>query len=240
MKKYFNLYTCLNIVLALCTLVLGGLYCFATDLLLVKTLASASFVLTGMISLFYAIKNNVKNLKFTMIMVVGLFFAMLGDILLELNFIIGALFFAIGHIFYFIAYCTLSKFTWFDLIPAGCIFVPALLLLTIGPWFDFGGILMQVVCIFYALIISYMVGKSIMNFIKTKSLLALIIMIGSILFFISDFVLVFNVFSDVSSSFSFMCLCTYYPAECILALSLLLADKTEPLKNKKSIENKQN
>ena len=229
MKKYFNLYTCINIVLVISTLVLGGLYCFATDLLMVKTLASASFVLTGMISLFYAIKHNVKNLKFTMIMVVGLFFAMLGDVLLELEFIVGALFFAVGHIFYFVAYCTLSKFTWLDLIPAACIFVPALLLLTIGPWFSFGGALMQVVCIFYALIISCMVGKAIMNFIKTKSLLSLIIMIGSILFFISDFVLVFNVFSDVSKSFSFMCLCTYYPAECLLAISLLFADKTESL-----------
>ena len=230
MKKYFNLYTCLNLVLAICTLVLGGIYCFVDGQLLIKTLASASFVLTGIIGLFYAIKNSVKNLKFTMIMVVGLLFAMLGDILLELNFIIGALFFAIGHIFYFIAYCTISKFTWFDLIPAACIFIPALLLLTIGPWFNFGGIVMQVVCIFYALIISCMVGKSIMNFIKTRSMLALIIMIGSILFFISDFVLVFNVFSDVSASFSFMCICTYYPAECILALSLLIADKTEPMK----------
>ena len=233
MKKNFMF---ANIPLIIAILI-GDIFYITSDAFWVKCVTSAGFFLLGALNLACIILSKAPEKKFGIIMLIGLFFAMLGDIILEIEFIIGALLFAVGHVFYFIAYCTLSKITWFDLIPAACIFVPSLLLLTIGPWFNFGGILMQIVCIIYALIISCMVGKSIMNFIKTKSLLSLIIMVGSILFFISDFVLVFNVFSNVSASFSFMCLATYYPAECFLAFSLLLTDKSAPLCKKETTEN---
>ena len=83
---------------------------------------------------------------------------------------------------------------------------------------------MQVVCCVYALIISLMVGKAIANFIKEKSKLNLIILIGSSLFFFSDFMLLFSVFSNLGLVFLALCLITYYPAEFILAYSILKQD----------------
>lgn len=234
MKKYFNI---ANIALILAILVGDVFYIIpATSQFWIKCITSAGFFLLGALNLFYIFKAKAPEKKFGIIMLVGLFFAMLGDIILEIHFIAGALLFAVGHVFYFIAYCQLSPFHWHDLIASACIFVPATLLLTLAPFFDFGGVVMQLICILYALIISCMVGKAIVNFIKRKSLLTLIIMIGSILFFISDFVLVLNVFSNVSGSFWFMCLATYYPAECFLAYSLLLTDKQEALCKKDETE----
>ena len=80
---------------------------------------------------------------------------------------------------------------------------------------------MQILCCIYAFVISIMVGKAIANFIKEKSQLNLIILLGSILFFFSDFMLLFNVFADVGRIFSVLCLATYYPAEFLLAYSIL-------------------
>ena len=120
MKKNCIMQIIFSTLLAL-GVVVGDIFYILEGKLLVKTIASAGFVLLGLINLFYAVKQNKQNINFAMIMTVGLFFAMLGDILLELNFILGAAFFAVGHVFYFVAYCVLVKFKWIDLIAGGVI-----------------------------------------------------------------------------------------------------------------------
>ena len=188
--------------------------------LLVKSVASLLFVTIGLVNLIYLLKIKGKSAS-AYLLFIGLCFACLGDIFLEIYFIVGAALFAVGHVFYFISYCKLSNFKWKDLIYSALIFIPSLLIILFVPIFDFGGILMQVVCCVYALIISLMVGKAIANFIKEKSALNLIILIGSALFFFSDFMLLFNVFSNLSMVFGLLCLLTYYPAEFMLAYSIL-------------------
>lgn len=217
MKKNYNL---INLFLIVAILI-GDVFYITTDLVWVKAITSLAFVALGGVNLWFAFKAQTQHKKFCIIMLVGLFFAMLGDIVLEFEFIIGALLFAIGHVFFFVAYCNISKFEWKDLIYGSIIFVPATLLITLAPIFDFGGALMEVVCVVYALIISCMTGKSIANFVKEKSALNLIIMIGSILFTFSDIMLLFNVFANLHVIFGILCLATYYPAECVLAYSIL-------------------
>ena len=72
-----------------------------------------------------------------------------------------------------------------------------------------------------------MVAKAVANYVKEKSILRLVIMIGSILFFISDFALLFATFSYGHILLNIVCLGTYYPAEWLLAYSILLASKKE-------------
>ncbi len=217
MKKNFNIINILLIALVL----VGDVFYILEGTLLIKSITSAGFVLLGLFNLLYALLNKTEQKKFSIIMVIGLIFAMLGDIILEIEFIIGALLFAVGHIFYFIAYTTLVKFEWKDLIYGVCIFVPATLVILFLPIFNFGSVLMQIVCVFYAIIISCMTGKSIANYVRERNFLHLLLLLGSSLFLFSDLMLLFNVFSDVSKVFGYLCLITYYPAECILAYSLL-------------------
>lgn len=188
--------------------------------LLVKSVASLLFVTIGLVNLIYTLKTKGKNAA-VYLLFIGLCFACFGDIFLELYFIVGAIFFGVGHVFYFMSYCAIIKFNFKDLIYGVVIFVPVLITILFVPIFDFGGILMQIVSCVYALIISLMVGKAIANFIKEKSILNLIILIGSALFFFSDFMLLFNVFTDLSIVFGLLCLFTYYPAEFLLAYSIL-------------------
>lgn len=209
-----------NLVMAV-LLVVADIVFICVGSLLTKTVASLIFVTIGFVNLIYLLKfKKVKSLSAYMLFI-GLCFACLGDVFLEINFIVGAILFAVGHVFYFISYSILIKFKFRDLIYSSLIFIPSLCIILFVPIFDFDGAIMQVLCCVYALVISIMVGKAISNYIRVKTKLNLIILIGSALFFFSDFMLLFNVFSNLSSVFGVLCLATYYPAENLLAFSIL-------------------
>ena len=190
-----------------------------------KGLTSALFVLLGVANFVFAVLLKSKKFKFPSMLLFGLFFAMLGDIFLNIHFITGAILFAVGHIFFFVSYCYLQKFNWKNLLYGLAIFVPSVLFITLAPIFDFGGILMEMVCIVYALIISLMVGKAVANLVKEKSILNIVILIGSCLFFFSDLMLLLNVFGGLPKIIDILCLITYYPAEFLLAHSILHSSK---------------
>ncbi len=214
-----------NLALILLILVGDALYIYygiytPVNALWIKSVTSALFVILGAANLFFAFKFHILNLKFGILLLCGLTFAMLGDIVLNIHFIGGAILFAIGHIFFFTSYCFLSKINWKDFCYGLAIFVPSLLLITLAPIFDFGSILMEIICIVYALIISLMVGKALSNLITLKNIVAWFILIGSVLFFISDLMLLLNVFAHLPPIVDILCLVTYYPAEIILALSV--------------------
>lgn len=212
-----------NLALALLIWVGDCLYIRYNDSLLIKSITSALFVVIGIVNLVYLILNKfkLKSLLFPIMMLTGLTFAMLGDIILEVEFIVGAALFAVGHVFFFVSYVMIEKFKWQDLIYGACIFVPAVLLITLAPIFDFGGAVMEIVAVIYAAVISCMVGKAIANFVSARNKLTLIILLGSALFFVSDFALLFNVFSKLPY-FGAICLATYYPAEILLGFSVFL------------------
>lgn len=206
---------------------MGDVLYILDDTLLVKTLTSMGFVLIGLIGLLYSILNLKTDKKhFSIIMFIGLVFAMLGDIVLEIDFIIGALLFAVGHVFYFIAYCQLEKFNIRDLLYGAAVFVPVSVLIIFAPIFEFSSQMLMWLCVVYAIVISCMMGKSVSNYVKNKNILHLILMIGSILFLFSDLMLLFNVFSDISRVYRYLCLLSYYPAEILLAYSLFLTKKS--------------
>lgn len=217
----------MNAVLISC--IVAGDICYAIlGELWLKGLTSSGFVALATVNLVYAIKFRCANLKFAIVMLVGFVLAMAGDIVLNIRnmFMEGALLFAVGHVFYFIAYCLLQKFKWIDLIPGEIILVPSVLVITLIPIFNFGGALIEVVCVVYAVIISLMLGKAISNIIRKKNMLNWLIVIGSSLFFLSDLMLLFDVFAvgisyAVVQIFDNLCLATYYPAQCLLAHSLM-------------------
>ncbi len=221
-----HIFYCLNIMLIL-GIVLGDICYISLGGLLAKSLTSAMFVLLGVVNFVYLLVSKNKNLKFPIIMLVGLVFAMCGDIVLEVEFIVGAALFAIGHIFYFVAYCFLQKFKWIDLLYGSAIFVPAVIFIVAIPIFDFGGALMEIVCVIYAIIISCMVGKAVSNLVEKKNLQNLLIVVGSILFFFSDLMLLLNIFASLPSAVGVLCLATYYPAECLLAFSIFVHKQKE-------------
>lgn len=226
-----NIFLIINVLLIM-GILLGDICYITLGGLLAKGLTSGLFLLLGLVNLVYLIIDKRKDLKFPIIMLCGLLFAMLGDIILNIHFISGAILFAIGHVFYFIAYSFILKFKWIDLLFGFAIFIPALLFITLVPIFDFGGVLMEIVCVVYALVISLMVGKSLSNFVRERNPKNLLILIGSILFFFSDLMLLLNVFGSLGKAVDILCLATYYPAECLLAFSILMHKDKETVETK--------
>lgn len=195
-----------------------------------KTIASILFVACGVVNFVWAFKLEKNSKSFGWLMLIGLIFACIGDILLIESslFIYGAISFAIGHVFFLAAYCTLCKLNWKDVLIALGIFAVALVVILALPVFEFGSMLPIVIV--YAFVISCMMGKSISNFVFAKENKAqhFIIMLGSILFFLSDLMLLFNVFSNIVAPymiFDKICLILYYPAEIILACSIYYSNR---------------
>lgn len=202
---------------------------------IVKTIPSVLFVLCGLFNYIYCIKVlkcNTTNKKYSLIMLVGLAFAMLGDILLIDFFELGAIFFAIGHIMFFISFCYINKLTIRDGVIGLLIFALALLFILLYPHFRFQG--MGGLIVAYALIISLMLGKAIGNLITSKnSILQKIILLGAGLFFFSDLMLLLFRFAHRIILFDWLCVMTYYPAEFLLGFTIFLA-----FLNSKKIESK--
>ena len=217
MKKTFNILNLFLIIAVLvcdvCYIVFGGLW--------LKGLTSFLFVVIGITNLIFVFANKIEGQKkFAVIMLIGLIFAMVGDVVINIVFVEGAALFAVGHVFYFVAYCVLEKFSIKDLIIASVIFVLSAAVILFVPIFDFGGMFMQIVCLAYALIISCMLGKAISNLTKKINALNILLVVGSVLFFLSDLMLLFDVFSNVGLWAIVLCLATYYPAQCFLAYAI--------------------
>lgn len=207
----------INAFFLITTIVFDVLYLQKGNPYVFKTIASANFVLCALINLFLVFKFKlVTNKKFVIFLFVGQFFAMLGDILLIDFFIIGAILFAIGHVFYFISYCFLKPLKWLDLaFILGAIAIS--LIVIFASKVNLGSDLPLILG--YAIVISCMLGKSATLFLDNIKI-ASIVFLGSLMFYLSDMFLMFTIFGGMGRIGSILCLGFYYPAEYILATSI--------------------
>ncbi|MGI6072881.1 MAG: lysoplasmalogenase family protein [Lachnospiraceae bacterium] len=203
----------------------------------IKGLASAFFLLTGLINLVFALKSDVENKAFSIIIFTGLFFCFVADIVLELVFIAGAAIFAAGHICFFVAYCKWMKLLLRDIFISLGIFVIAVCILVFVPFFDYGSGTMMAVAVIYSLFLSFLLGKAISNYRSERSGVNLILLIGSALFFFSDTMLLIDTFTAAPKLFLYLCDFIYYPSALFLAHSIYvqadsLSEKQPLLKNR--------
>lgn len=210
----------LNIFFIVALCVINVFYQRANFNFTLKCVGSACFAVQGLINLFYAYKTKQANMKFFVIMAIGLVFAMMGDIAINLNFIAGAGIFAVGHVWFIFAYCMLVKFKPLDLVYGAVIFVGSALFILLFKGLKFDPALLKWVCLIYALIISLMLGKAISNLVRERSILNILLVVGAVLFFFSDLMLLLDNFMGTLSWTDHACMATYYPALSILAFSM--------------------
>lgn len=220
MKKTFKL---LNLLLIAVTL-LAGYWYYDQGGLWRKGLASFGFVLVGLVNLVYCWKAHPQRRKSACWLAVGLVFSMAGDILLNMEFIPGAITFGVGHVCYFLSYCHLLPLRKRDWIPCGVIFAISAAIILLVPMLDFGSTLMTAVCLAYALVISLMTGKAVSNLLRKRGTVTVLLALGSLLFYFSDLMLVFHAFGNGPHIMDTLCLATYYPAQCILGASLFFKE----------------
>lgn len=184
-----------------------------------KALTAAGFVATGAVNSVHTLLLK-KAKKFTAFAFAGLVLCMAGDIILFKNFIFGAAVFVLGHVAYICAYCALKKINVTDIIVTALTAAASLGFVLLCPAFNFGGAVMTAVAVVYALVISLMLGKALSNLITRFCCLNALILLGSLLFFVSDIALAFNVFGGSPNWSNTLCLFTYFPGQCVIALSV--------------------
>ena len=187
-----------------------------------KIMCSSGFALMGIINMVYAYKK-ISERKVLLFMTLGLIFAFLGDVAINPNFILGVIFFALGHVFFVVAYLAYRKLDKLDVIMSACLGCFAVGFILLFPYIVFSVPMLKYVVLLYAVIISVMVGKSVGNALRERSVLTVMIASGSILFFISDMMLLLAWFSTIEGRWtSNVCMAAYYPALCLLAGSMVV------------------
>ncbi len=202
------------------------LYQYLDFVRLLKCTCSALFTVLGAINLRYAYKTKRSDMKFYLAMMAGLFFAFLGDVLIDWQFIPGAAVFALGHVFFVVAYGTLQKIKKLDCVIGGSVFAACVIFL-FSPLVTFENPVFRVVCIVYSLIIASMLGKAIGNFVRDKNKTTATIVAASALFFFSDLMLVCDWFIGVWDWAPNACMGTYFPALCLMAFAMFVKAATE-------------
>ncbi len=212
-----KLFLTLNIILLAALVTCIYIYMEITSRLTMKGVTASCFVTLGLVNLIYAAVSRPRKLAFSLVLALGLCFAMAGDLLLGWNFIVGAGLFAVGHILYAAAMYTRQRFARLDAIMSLGMFVIAMAILTFTPGMAFSDPVMRIVCYVYAVIISLMAGKAVSGFIRERTLTNGLLALGSVLFFFSDVMLVLSWFAEAGSWADVCCLCTYFTGQGILA-----------------------
>lgn len=199
-----------------------------------KTFSSVMFTILGILSLYTLILNSQKLTDNRLIggffMVLGLIVCMVGDVILGLPklaetndstpiIVGGASWFFTGHVLY----CTTLIVLFGISLPVIALIIPLSILYTfvnrkIGK-LDYKNLTAGV--LLYSIIESLSLALCIVAAIKSFSVAALILTIGFTLFYISDMVLMHNYFGEKRRMISILCHATYYPAQILIALSIL-------------------
>lgn len=208
-----------NIILLLCAImclicydIFGGLW--------LKGFTSTWFVMLGLVNLTYAKKIGVKLDGFLVLIELGLICGMCADVLLGVFFILGIIFFALGHVFYLIAFCKLEKLQKRDITIVFPIAVISLLVVVGTPFIQVKDSVIEKLLLGYAVIIACMVGKAISNICERKTVFRWLVLLGSVMFWFSDLVLAIDMFGQSSRLTWILCSYVYWPAQNILAFSL--------------------
>lgn len=175
-----------------------------------------------MITLFWYYYSNAKKLN--KYFVLGLFFSFLGDILLlgdgEMYFVFGLFFFLIAHVFYIIMVLKIIQITKpKEFIIAG---VPFFLLFLVLMNVLYAGLgVMKIPVIIYAVTISFFGIVSLILYLKAKTKISLLLLVGVLTFIASDTILALNLFYKKQSFYPLLIMMTYVLAQYLICRFVL-------------------
>lgn len=208
-------------IISLLLLIIAGAEGFMTASIIFKATTSLLFILVAISGYLRSPKNN----RYFFVILMGMIFSLFGDVFLSLikisdTLIFGMFSFLVAQIIYIYAFSILVKITSQDFLVCAVLLIPALCAILLMPKFDFEGLLPLVVL--YAAMISFMAAKAISLrkiYANNKCSVALTVT-GGLLFYISDFVIVFDFFYiGAPKILSSINLLTYYFGQGFIALS---------------------
>lgn len=226
------------ILLSICVLASAAFTAYSFKKTLVnlyfKTFTSVAFTVLGLFSLYALVAKGIQITDNRLIggffILLGLMICMVGDVILGLpklaettkSFAVivgGAAWFFIGHVLY----CA-TLIVLFGISPIVILFVVPLSLIytflnrKLGN-LDYKNLTVGV--LIYSVVESLSLAICATELIEGFSVAALILTIGFALFFFSDMVLMHNYFGEKRRRVSVLCHGSYYPAQILIALSIM-------------------
>lgn len=201
----------------LCALLFFTIISLFSRNIVYKILASISFVTAGILNYFYECETSNA---FARLLLWGLICGLIGDVGILIDFRLGALCFAIGHILYYFSFCKLNPVSVKGILPvAFCLILSIAVVLLALP--SETSALMRAICLIYACIISLMTGKTVSIFFLRINSQTQHLTIGGIMFFLSDLMVLLAKFSPENKiMFTNFCRCFYFPAQFMLAQAM--------------------
>ena len=227
MKGMKRIVLSLNVLLLVALLASTIAYMCLSGLRL-KALTAGFFTLPGLINMLYALSHKEKRKGFPIAMGAGLAVCMLADVVLNIDFVIGAVIFMAGHALYVAAFCLRSRWVRQDTFATlGMLLVSALLLTFLN--LDFDMPFLYPACAAYGAVISFMVGKAVSTALRERTPASIIMGISSVMFYFSDLMLLLYFYGGASRLADRLCLITYFPAQGLFALSIFIHTWKEAL-----------
>ena len=200
---------------------LSGIFCIRAkyrvakyQLLIFKPLTL--FLIISIVLLFPAIEQ-----KYKIFILLGLLFSLLGDVFLiypNKHFTKGLIAFLIGHLFYIVAFIVSNGFHYTEWIYLPLVIIGIIYLINILPYSGNK----TIPIIIYIFIIAIMGWLALERLNSLQTIGALLSATGAILFMISDSILALNKFRKQFRSAELIILSTYYTAQWLLALSVII------------------
>lgn len=203
------------------------MYCNYNDLFTLRTCLKTICSLMFVIAPFLITKDNkkIRQTKYFKSMLLGLIFAFIGDVLLDLDktlgilFVLGMVGFVLTHIMYSISFKKHVKINKTTFITFLLLVVPTAYIINFSKLINCGDL--TIVINIYAVIISFMVGlattlfkkKELNKNFRTRTL------VGVILFAISDLILLFSLFGNLPKIWLPINNLVYYVAQLIICYS---------------------
>ncbi len=185
-----------------------------------KGVTSLWFVALGAVNVVYALKQGFRNRRFLVFLELALVFAAAADVCLGIEFLLGTVVFALGHVFCFCAFVALEKLRKADFVPMALIALAALAVVFCSPWITLEDGFMRILLFAYAIIISAMLGKAVSNFRVTPTKARRLFALSSAMFWFSDLMLALHLFGSGGELAGDLCMYTYWPGQLLLAHSL--------------------
>lgn len=204
------------LMLTICLLIFNW---YGDSGIFIKIPCSSCFFAMAITNLIFALKYKVSNIKAPIILFCAFAIALSADIAINYNIIPGFILFAIVHALFISTFYFIKKFHWLDLVCGLMILIIGVCIVTFSKSIIWPSNVIRAFVYLYLVIICMMTGKAISNFILQRNKTNLMIMIGAILFLISDALLLFDKWANLNAQ-NFHCHIFYYPAEIVLAYSM--------------------
>lgn len=198
-----------TILCLICYDIFGGLW--------LKGFTSSWFVALGVTNMVFARKAGITDRALLRWILAGLILGMLADVLLGPVFLLGVVFFALGHACYLSAFFQLEKPCRRDLFCALPCIAVTLIFCFCTPFIRVEDPAMRLFLGAYSLILGTMLGKALSNFVANKSTFRGILLLGALLFWFSDLMLGIDMFGHSSRLTWILCSYNYWPAQAFTA-----------------------